>query len=58
MFSLQMCFCARFLQTREAMKARAQQMQQQKRLVPGLLKPEQLFGMQQEGGGGGAAAPF
>ena len=40
------------------MKARAQQMQQQKRLVPGLLKPEQLFGMQQEGGGGGASAPF
>ncbi len=28
-------------------------MQQQKSMVPGLLKPEQLFGMRGAGGGGG-----
>ena len=35
-------------------------MKQQKSQVPGLLKPEQLFGMAQAQGGkvGGAAAPF
>ena len=54
-----------YIKTRDALAARAKQIQQQKTLVPGLLKPEQLFGMQQAqqgganpGGGGGGAAPF
>jgi hypothetical protein len=41
-----------YIKTRDAMKIRAQQLQQQKSIVPGLLKPEQIFGMNQSASGG------